>query len=216
MDWLAQIETQFGVLIVNPAKSVEACVDKYLSLERVRAIRIPVPATFVCQSAAEAMRFFRDAARDCVVKPIFGSRGRNIARVKTESQALTLFEQLESQGKVIYQQRYIEHGDRDLRLLVIGNQLVSMVRRLPGSWITNASLGAHCTPHTANELERSIAWRAADSVGAVLAGIDLVYDQNGNPFVVEINASPSWRAISKATATDVASMLIQWMEKKVQ
>ncbi len=85
---------------------------------------------------------FRSAGGDSVVKPIFGSRGRNIVRVRDDEQAKSLLDPLTAEGRVIYQQRYVEHGDQDFRLLVIGDHVFGLRRHRPGHWITNASCGA--------------------------------------------------------------------------
>ena len=212
MDWLDQIAFQHKILVINPAKTVEACVDKYLSLEKLRAMQIPVPATCVCQNAVEAMRFFVDSGCDSVVKPIFGSRGRDIERIQDEADAAALFQSIEAQGNVIYQQEYLEHGDSDLRLLVVGTVVYAMERKRIGHWVTNASLGAECSPYDATPAEADLAIAAAHSQNAMLAGVDIVYHES-KPVVVEVNACPSWKTISAVSGHDIAKELLGLMEQ---
>ena len=49
--------------------------------------------------------------------------------------------------------------------------------------------------------------------GATLAGVDLLYDQTGELFVIEVNAVPGWRAFTRTTGIDVADQLVQWIEE---
>lgn len=212
MDWLDQVAAQNRLLVVNPAKTIEASVDKYLSLEKIRAAGINVPDTHVSQSVDQALEHFRQHGGDSVVKPVFGSRGRNIVRVQDERTARSLFESLADSGSVIYQQRYIEHGDSDLRLLVVGSKVFGMQRFRPGHWVTNISQGADGRCYEPSQNEKNIALRAANSVGAQIAGVDLVYDQMQQPILVEINACPSWKAISQVNSIDIAAEILLMIE----
>lgn len=209
MDWLNQVEFQLQTPVVNPSRTIECCIDKYLSLEKLRAHKVPVPFSNASQTVDQALNFFENAGCDSVVKPIFGSRGRNIVRLQSLPEAERYFSELEKSKSVIYQQQYIEHGDVDYRLLVVGDQVFGMRRTLEGSWIVNASLGAKCEPHTVSELEYAIAIQAAHSQNAFIVGVDLVYRAKDNfPFVVEVNACPSWRNLSEATDVDISAAVI--------
>ena len=52
MDLLQQLQ-RAGVIIVNSPKTIEASVDKYLSLALLKNANIPVPRTGVCQTASD-------------------------------------------------------------------------------------------------------------------------------------------------------------------
>ena len=119
MDCLLQIQLQTETLVVNPAKTIEASVDKYLSIELLRRDGVPVPGTFVSQNAKTALQHFEHLNGDAVVKPLFGSGGRRIVRLRDRQSAMTHFETAAAAQEIIYQQEYIEHGDNDLRLLTI-------------------------------------------------------------------------------------------------
>lgn len=216
MDWLDQVQTQLGMLVINPAKAVEASVDKYLSFENMRAVGIDLPNTSVCQTAEQAIQFFDQHNCDVVVKPIFGSQGRGVIRIQERGKAEEHFSNLDADDRVIYMQEYIEHQDWDLRILVVGKQVFGMRRCRPGHWVTNASFGSECTRHEVTNRERQIALKATESQDAILAGVDLVYDPAGNPFVVEVNACPAWNRISEALETDIASVLIQFCESSIR
>src|SRR5688500_6284956 len=62
MDALAGCEA-CGVLVVNPAKAVEAAVDKYLTSARLAAAGLLTPRTVVCQSVEDAMAAFEQLNR---------------------------------------------------------------------------------------------------------------------------------------------------------
>ena len=214
MDWLNQLQQQTGVLVVNPARTIEASVDKYLSLELLKSNGVPVPKTRVSQTIVDAIRDFQNFNCDSVVKPLFGSGGRRIKRLTDLKAAKEYFSQSFNNRELIYQQQYIEHQDCDFRLFTIGEEVIAMRRSRPGEWITNAQLGAVCSSHQPSSEEISLARAASRAVGALVSGVDLVYDCQGTPYVVEINACPSWKAISESTGVDFASKILDWMECK--
>lgn len=90
-----------------------------------------------------------------------------------------------------------------------------MRRQLAGNWVTNAQLGAVCTVHTPSEYERELALKSAAAVGALICGVDLVYDRAGKPRVVEVNSCPSWKVTSQATGVDISAKLIEMIESKL-
>src|SRR4051812_20355296 len=49
MDLLARLEAA-GKVVVNPARAVEAAVDKYLASAKLSAAGLPTPRTVVCQT----------------------------------------------------------------------------------------------------------------------------------------------------------------------
>jgi len=214
MDALARLET-LGVAVVNPAKAVEAAVDKYLTSARLQAAGLTIPRTIVCQTAEEAKAAFAMLDGDVVVKPIFGSEGRGIARLQDDAMAERAFRLLESLGATIYLQEFIRHDGFDIRLLVIGNRVLGMRRRNPHDWRTNCSRGAeaeslHVTPELADT-----ARRAAAAVGASLAGVDLLPMPDGRLAAIEVNAVPGWKALAGALEIDVARLVLEHVAERV-
>lgn len=210
MDLLARLEAS-GVPVVNPPKAIEAAVDKYLTSARLAAAGLKIPRTIVCQTADDAMSGFAELGGDVVLKPLFGSEGRGITRLTDEALALRAFKMLEQLGAVLYLQEFIPHDGCDLRLLVIGDRVLGMSRRNTLDWRTNVSRGA-----TAESLEvtpdlAELARRAAQAVGAPLAGIDLLPGRDGQLYAIEVNAVPGWKALARVQGIDVARLVLEFV-----
>ena len=208
MDALQQLYEQ-GTRVVNSPKAIEAAVDKYLALAKLRSAGLPVPRTEACQHVDDAMEIFRRFGSDVVVKPLFGSEGRGITRIQDEAIAHRTFKLLTELRAVIYQQEYLEHAGEDLRLLVVGSEVLAMRRFSDTDWRTNVSRGARTEPiHPTAEL-CEMAFRAARSVDAELAGVDFLVTTQGQTYVIEVNAVPGWRAMAGATGVDVAQRVLR-------
>ena len=213
MDVLLGLESN-GLRIVNPPRTIEASVDKYLALTKMVEHSIPVPKTAVSQTVGDAVEQFLQLGSDVVVKPLFGSMGQGLIRIQNTDQAEATFATLAADGSVIYQQEFIDHGGLDLRLLVIGNEVLGMKRENDKNWITNISQGGRGIAYRPSTFEKELALGAAGSVGAIIAGVDLLYDRKtGQPFVVEINSAPAWREIGKVLEVDVAKMVLAELQR---
>jgi ribosomal protein S6--L-glutamate ligase len=205
-----------GIPVLNPPRAVEAAVDKYLTLALLDRAGIPVPPTWVGESAIEALEAFKWLGGDVVVKPLFGSEGRGLMRVSDPEIAWRTLHTLERLHAVLYLQRVVRHPGHDYRVFVLRGSVLGVMRRhaRPSEWRTNVSLGGkaeHCRLDP--EAER-LAVVAARSIGAELAGIDLITDLDQDRLVVlEVNAVPGWRAFAGVTGIDVAAEILQALKE---
>jgi ribosomal protein S6--L-glutamate ligase len=214
MDILARCQAA-GIAVVNPPKAIEAAVDKYLTTARLAAAGLRVPRTAVCQTVDDALAAFDELAGDVVVKPLFGGEGRGIARLVDRALAERAFRLLADLGAVIYLQEFIAHPGYDLRLLLIGGRCWAIRRRNPLDWRTNLSRGAVAEPIEPSDEMIAMARRAADAVGALVAGVDLLSDAGGTLYAIEVNAVPGWRGAASALGVDIAAELLSFIEARV-
>lgn len=206
-----------GMPVLNPPAALETCVDKYLASARLEAAGLRVPMTKVCQQADAALEAFARLGGDVVVKPLFGSEGRGMIRVSDPEIAWRTFRALERTQSVLYLQRFIPHPGWDLRAFVMGSKvLTAMRRRANGCWRTNVAQGGKGEPVRLSREEENLALRAAIAVGVPLAGVDLLPGEDGELYVLEVNAVPGWRALAEATGVDVALAMVQFLTREYQ
>jgi ribosomal protein S6--L-glutamate ligase len=215
MDQLARCEAA-GVVVVNPAKAIEAAVDKYLTTARLAEAGLRVPRTVVCQTVEDALAGFHALGGDVVLKPLFGGEGRGIARLNDEALAQRAFSLLVSLGAVIYLQEFIDHPGYDLRVLLIGRRAWMIRRRNQLDWRTNLSRGAVAEPVEPTPDVLELARRGAAAVGATVAGVDLLPDSSGNLYMIEVNAVPGWKATAAALGADIAACLLDYVAELVE
>jgi ribosomal protein S6--L-glutamate ligase len=208
MDALHRLEAM-GIPVVNPPRSVETAVDKFLALAKLEGEGLKTPPTWVGESAPEALKAFEWLGGDVVVKPLFGSEGRGLVRVSDLELARRAVFTLERLNSVIYMQTHVENEGFDVRAFVVGERILGAVRRYPaeGQWRTNLSLGGRAEAVRLDEEARALAIRAARAVGARVAGVDLLPGRDGW-YVLEVNAVPGWRGLSEATGIDVAAEVL--------
>jgi len=213
MDVLHRLAAR-GVTVVNDPRSIEIAVDKYLSTALLTAAGLPVPQTIVCQRPGDAMAAFDELGGDVVIKPLFGAEGRGMTRVTDRDHGQRVFDQLHEQDSIIYLQRFVEAEDGDLRLFVLGDRvLAAMRRRGAEDFRSNMAQGAHAEVIKPDRQCAQMALHAAKVCRARIAGVDIMIDTEGRPFVLEVNAVPGWKHLAKTTGVDVAEQVLCFVSR---
>jgi tetrahydromethanopterin:alpha-L-glutamate ligase len=200
---------ELGVMVWNDARAIERCVDKSMTSFLLARAGIATPDTWAVQDVAAARAIVaREAARGpLVLKPLFGSQGRGLRLIKTPDE---LPPPGEAAGGVYYLQRFVgveRDGFHDLRLLVSHGRVLAAMMRHSAEWITNIKRGGRPVTVVANDDTRALAVLAAAAVGADFAGVDILYDRDGRPSVLEVNSMPAWSGLQKVTSAGIAGLL---------
>lgn len=214
MDALARLQSA-GQLIVNPPRSIEVAVDKFLTSALLVEAGLDHPRTIACQTVDDAMQAFASLGGDVVVKPLFGAEGRGIARVSDEAIALRVFKSLVPLGSVLYLQEFVPHHGYDCRVFLVGDRAFGMKRINRADWRTNVSRGATTEPLELDARLVDLARRAAAATGAVLAGVDILPARDGRLCVIEVNAVPGWQSLARTLGVDIAALVLDDVARRL-
>ncbi len=197
-----------GCPVFNSARAIECTVDKAMTSLLLNHRGLPTPATFVSEDAA-AVRAYVDeqlaAGHVLVKKPLFGSQGRGLVRIRSAADLPPLLP-----GEVAYLQRFVSTGDgpfRDCRVMVVGGRAIAAMERYSHHWITNRAQGAACRSIPLNDALARLAEEAVAAVAADYAGVDLLRDADGRWLVTEVNGIPAWQGLERATGVGVTGLL---------
>ena len=215
MDVLGRLAAR-GIRVINSPRALESAIDKYLSLARLSAAGLPVPRTLVVQDIAGVADAWAALGGNCVVKPLFGSRGRGLHRLDSPAALTAWLDRPETRQRphaVVYLQEFIHHGGWDARLFVLGSDVCAMRRRaMAGEWRTNVARGGCPEPFAPPQSWIDIALQAAATLETEIAGVDLVSAADGSPVILEVNAVPGWQALETVTGIDIATRVVRYLE----
>ncbi len=213
MDILHCLE-RLGIPFMNRPHSIEKAVDKYFTLRLLELADVPVPRTTVTQYGRDAMRAFQ-RYKDVVVKPLFGSGGVGMTRVSDPEIARRTFRALEAQRYVMYVQEFLEHGNHDIRVFVIGGKAIAAMHRVGPDWKTTLRRGAKPKPCKLNTELADLAVRCAKIIGLEYTGVDILETPQGY-FVTEVNSSSGWQGLQKVTHLNIAKKLVNHFFEIIQ
>ena len=120
-------------------------------------------------------------------------------------------------ANILVQEYIKEAGGADIRCFVIGERVVASMKRQAqeGEFRSNLHRGGSATLIKITPEERAAAVRAARVMGLNVAGVDLLRSNHG-PVVMEVNSSPGLEGIEAASGKDIASMIIQFIERNAR
>jgi ribosomal protein S6--L-glutamate ligase len=100
---------------------------------------------------------------------------------------------------------------------VVGDKVVAAMKRqgAEGEFRSNLHRGGSATLVRLTPEERSTAVRAAKIMGLNVCGVDMLRSNHG-PVIMEVNSSPGLRGIEAASEKDIADMIIQFIEKRME
>jgi [lysine-biosynthesis-protein LysW]--L-2-aminoadipate ligase len=178
-----------GVTVVNPCRGLLTVHDKLLTAVVLARAGVPHPRTErVAHGETPTLE------PPVVVKPRYGSWGRDVDRCMTRAELERHLARLEGRGWFrrhgALVQELLPAPAFDLRLIVAGGRVVGGAERIPaaGEWRTNTSLGGSLRQARPSEEASALALAAAEATGCGFVGVDLL-PVDGSWVVLELNGT---------------------------
>jgi len=208
-----------SVFCVNESVAITRARDKLRSLQLLSKKGIGLPITGFAHSPDEIHDLIRMVGGPpLIIKFLEGTQGVGVVLVETSKAARSVIEAFLGLKVNILVQEYIkEAAGADIRCFVVDGDVVAAMKRQAKSeeFRSNLHRGGCATEVEITDEERTMAIRAAHIIGLNVAGVDIVRSHRG-PLIIEVNASPGLEGIEKATGKDVASSIIQFIERSVE
>jgi len=206
-----------GSYPLNESAAITRARDKLRSLQLLAREGIDMPVTGFASSPDDTEDLIAMVGgAPLVVKLVEGTQGIGVVLAETRQAAESVIDAFRGLNAHILVQEFIkEAGGRDIRCLVIGNQVVAAIERVAkeGDFRSNLHRGGKAYPVTITEQERQIAVKAATTLGLDVAGVDILRAARG-PLVMEVNASPGLEGIETSSGLDIAGLMIGWIEQQ--
>ncbi|MFD1989985.1 lysine biosynthesis protein LysX [Paenibacillus nicotianae] len=206
-----------GLLTVNHSSIIDLCGDKLKTSVVLSKHNIATPKTAVAFDYDSALELIEEIGYPVVIKPIVGSWGRLLAKISDRYAAESILEHKKVLGSpihhIFYIQEFMQKPDRDIRILVAGNEIIGSMYRRSNHWITNTARDA--IPEACQLTEDMIRLTKAciEVVGEGLLAIDLIENQHGELFVNEINPTMEFKGMEQATDINIADHIVDYLIK---
>jgi glutathione synthase len=210
-----------GVTVVNDPMSLIRATSKLYLEEFPERIR---PRSLVTRDS-DAIKQFAAKVGRCVVKPLYGAKGRNVFLVQNEDEPnlAQIIEAVLQDGYAIVQE-FVDGGeDGDARIFLLEGKLLecdgraAAFRRVPtgNDPRANISKGGRSVPLEIGDAERRVIDAMGEKLvadGMFFVGVDVIGDK-----VVEINAeSPGGlQSIERLYDIDICPTIIEALERRL-
>src|SRR5262249_12119982 len=122
-----------GVDVVNSADATELCGDKWHTTVALEAAGVPTPRTALGLTPEATLAALDSIGYPALIKPLVGSWGRLVARLSDRASAEAVLEYVAAlpgpQSHLGYVQELIDKPDRDIRVIVVGGEVLGAVYR---------------------------------------------------------------------------------------
>ncbi|MEM7795391.1 MAG: 30S ribosomal protein S6--L-glutamate ligase [Cyanobacteria bacterium P01_C01_bin.118] len=206
-----------GVMSANGSDAISRSRDKLRCLQLLSKEGVGLPVTGFAHSSKDTEGVIElVGGAPLVIKLLEGTQGIGVVLAETYQAAKSVIEAFRGLDANILVQEYIKEAKgQDLRCFVVNDRVVAAMKRqgAPGEFRSNIHRGGTVCRIKLSIEERDTAVRAAKAMGLKVAGVDLLRSHQG-PVVIEVNSSPGLEGIERATEIDVASKIIEYLEKR--
>ena len=202
---------------VSPYRVVATCGDKLLTSAALQEAGLPIPRVAIAFTPEAALEAIEEMDYPVVLKPVHGSWGRLLARVNDRDAAEAILEHKTTLGgyvhSIFYIQEYVNKPGRDIRTLVVGDEVVYAVYRRAAHWITNTARGGEPLPCPLTPAITDLSLAAARAVGGGIVAVDLLESGDGRLLANEVNHTPEFHGAMQATDADIAGKMVDYVLK---
>lgn len=193
--------------------------DKLRSLQILSRSGVGMPKTAFTNFSKEGNKILKHIGEaPVVIKLLEGTQGLGVMLAETNKAAKSVVEAFDSlKTRVILQEFIKEAGGSDIRIFIVDGEVVGAMKRqgAEGEFRSNLHRGGNATVVKLSRSEKATALKAAKSMGLAIAGVDLLQSSRG-PMVLEVNSSPGLEGIETATGVDIASKVVEYIERSVK
>lgn len=229
---LEQLCSKHGIRIFNSISAIEMCDNKFATYQKLWEWNltchpekvIPILPSIVAPMTYEnvgytSLDFIKSIIKELglpiVIKECFGSFGMQVYLAKTEEEVCEYTKKLA--GKSFLYQKYLEPSKgKDVRIQVVGNQVVAAMKRFSesGDFRANITNGGNMQDYEPTKEECDLAVRTTQILGLDFAGVDLLFskgDRYTADVVCEVNSNAHFKNIHTCTGINVADSIMKYI-----
>ncbi len=208
-----------GVASVLSADALLKTRDKLSCMQILTEKGIPVPKTIIVNNYNQYhILHQRIPTFPKIVKLQSGTHGIGVVKVDDLKSLETWMETFHGLRQKVMMQEFIEEANgADIRIFVVGGEVVASMKRAAkeGEFRSNLHRGGSSSIAEISDEERRVALESVKVLGLHVAGVDLLRSRKG-PLILEVNASPGLEGIETTTRVDIAKKIVQFAERKAK
>lgn len=208
-----------GVTVINSADSIERAIDKLFTMQVLSERNIPIPKTMFAKCPVDSEAVTKQIGYPVIVKTLKGTQGGGVFLCETPDSLRDLSEILVHQGSddspVLFQEFIATSRGRDIRAFCVGGKVLACMERksTDGSFKSNITRGGVGQPVDITPEISKIAIDTCTALGLEVAGIDLLYTDDGYK-VCEANSAPDFKGLENFCKVDVPKAIYDYIETK--
>lgn len=217
---LAKYLENIGFKVFNSANSIAICDDKSLThlylmnsgIKMSRTIIAPMTYANIGYTNYDYLEKVKNALKfPFIVKEVFGSFGKQVYMVSNANEFEKIVKERSQNSSLIFQEYISTSKGRDIRLQVVGDKVVAAMYRYnkSGDFRANLSNGGKMKNYIPTKEQADIAIRCCKILGLDFAGVDLLFGEEDEPIVCEVNSNAHFKNITQVSGVNISDHIIE-------
>lgn len=197
----------------NNLTEIRYLINKKADFIKLARAGVPIPDTYNVSTLEQFIEL--NLEFPMVLKPTNTGKGAGVIKVSSLEEVEIFFADETNKEKKwnAYVFEPIIDYEHDLRVLVMGGEVLGTMKRIPrsGDFRANFSLGGTVEPFEAIQEIKDLAIKAAKATGLLISGVDVLVEKTGKLWVLETNRTPGMEGITKANGNIISEKALQFM-----
>lgn len=205
--------------LYNDAHLLPTSLGKSVEMMRLIENGIPLPKTIFGSVEYLRQHAPRELGFPLVIKSTTGKKAREVWSPELETGFVELMDKLslkEKEGMRFFAQEFVPASER-VRVFVLGGKALAAIVR-PTKWRKRfgTNEGRKMALNPIPEPDKRLAIIASKALQLDIAGVDIVRnDITKKGYILEVNAAPSWKALSKDTGINIEEEILKFIVSKI-
>ena len=222
--YLAKRLEESGVRLFNSATAVEICDNKILTALTLND-KVKTPKTIIAPKTFEGVNysdktFLKNATKELgfplIIKEAYGSFGHQVYLANDYLSAEKIIDRLGHKDFLMQEFISSSYG-KDVRVNVVGGKVVcAMLRYNENDFRSNISSGGKMKKITLNSKQEELAVKVCSIIGLDFAGVDILFGENDQPILCEVNSNPHFKSSLECTGVDMSKEIIKYIKDVLQ
>lgn len=202
-----------GACVINPLYTGIYAGNKLFTHMLLKEAGVPTPGATVAFSKDAALESLKRHGYPRVIKPTVGSWGRLVSKLNDEEAAEGVIEGREAMypiHQIHYLEEFVKRPPRDIRAIMVGDEVVAAIYRNSKAWKTNMALGGIAEPCPVTPELQETCIKAKDAVRGEIVGVDLMEDEARGLVVHEVNNTTEYKNTVRVCKVDIPSLMLKY------
>lgn len=214
---LRHLNENLGIYATQDADGLLTASNKLKTTQKLSSNGLRVPKTIYAKNPVHVDFLLKKVdGLPAIAKLLQGSQGVGVNILETPLATNTMLESFSKSKIDLKIQKFIKANGKDIRAIVVGDKVSVAMERMAnkGDFRANISKNGSGRKVELSDEDKAICINAAKAVGLEFAGVDIMKDEEGKTYVVEVNGNPGTKII-KITGCNYFIDLVKLVEQKV-
>ena len=177
---------------------------------------VPIIPTKIFYTKEQAMEWLGTAKFPMITKHDRGYQGKSVRKFDNKAQAIKFVDKINEKNLGMFLWQEYLPLKWDLRVIVLGGKVLGAMRRtaVGEEFRSNYSLGGSVERWELSREEEALAIRAAGAARLDYVGVDIMKDDEGRSYILEVNRQCQFAGFEKATGINVARAVVKYIITK--